>query len=208
MTDNRATALARDDMQFLTWEHPMVTGSLDMLLTEHRGKAAVSLLKNPKINAGTLLIEAIYTIDAVAPKYLQADRFLPTTVIRHLLDANGKNISQAISHEGLSQQCHKMDKPLSRKIVGSQKPLLDKLLKADEALAAKEAQGTIDGALEKMRREQAHELARLKALQAKNPAVRDEEIQALEAQTEALEKVLGEARCQLEAVRVIVAGGA
>ena len=37
--------------------------------------------------------------------------------------------------------------------------------------------------------------------------MRDEEIQALEAQTEALEKVLGEARCQLEAVRVIVAGG-
>ncbi|WP_290539132.1 MULTISPECIES: RNA polymerase-associated protein RapA [Alcanivorax] len=208
MTDDRATALARDDMQFLTWEHPMVTGSLEMLLTEHRGKAAVSLLKNPKINAGTMLIEAIYTIDAVAPKYLQADRFLPTTVIRHLLDANGKNISQAISHEGLSQQCHKMDKPLSRKIVGSQKPLLDKLLKADEARAAEEARGTIDQALEKMRQEQGHEIARLKALQAKNPAVRDEEIQALEAQTEALEKVLGEARCQLEAVRVIVAGGA
>ncbi len=55
--------------------------------------------------------------------------FLPTTVIRHLLDANGKNISQAISHDGLSQQCHKMDKPLSRKIVGSQKSLLEKLLK-------------------------------------------------------------------------------
>ena len=101
-----------------------------------------------------------------------------------------------------------MDKPLSRKIVGSQKPLLDKLLKADEARAVEEARGTIDGALEKMRQEQGHELARLKALQAKNPAVRDEEIQALEAQTEALEKVLGEARCQLEAVRVIVAGGA
>ncbi|WP_082904816.1 RNA polymerase-associated protein RapA, partial [Alcanivorax sp. HI0083] len=178
MTDNRATALARDDMQFLTWEHPMVTGSLEMMLTEHRGKAAVSLLKNPKIKAGTLLIEAIYTVDAIAPKQLQADRFLPTTVIRHLLDANGKNISQAISHDGLSQQCHKMDKPLSRKIVGSQKPLLEKLLKADETSASQEAESIIAAAQEKMRAEQAHELARLKALQAKNPAVRHEEVEA------------------------------
>ena len=207
MTDNRATALARDDMQFLTWEHPMVTGSLEMMLTEHRGKAAVSLLKNPKIKAGTLLIEAIYTVDAIAPKQLQADRFLPTTVIRHLLDGNGKNISQAISHDGLSQQCHKMDKPLSRKIVGSQKPLLEKLLKADEANASQEAESIIAAAQEKMRAEQAHELARLKALQATNPAVRHEEVEALEAQTHALEKCLSEARCQLEAVRIIVSGG-
>ena len=208
MTDDRATALARDDMQFLTWEHPMVTGSLEMLLGEHRGKAAVSLLKNPKIKAGTLLIEAIYTVDTIAPKHLQVDRFLPTSTIRHLLDANGKDISQAITHEGLSQQCHKMDKALSRKIVGSQKPLLEKLLKTDEARASQAARSIIDDALEKMRHEQDHELARLKALQAKNPAVRDDEIQALEAQTAQLEKYLGDARCQLEAVRVIVAGGA
>ena len=58
-----------------------------------------------------------------------------------------------------------------------------------------------------MRAEQAHELARLKALQAKNPAVRHEEVEALEAQTHALEKCLNEARCQLEAVRIIVSGG-
>ena len=58
-----------------------------------------------------------------------------------------------------------------------------------------------------MRAEQAHELARLKALQAKNPAVRHEEVEALEVQTHALEKCLSEARCQLEAVRIIVSGG-
>ncbi|MZR63755.1 RNA polymerase-associated protein RapA [Alcanivorax sp. DP30] len=207
MTDDRATALSRDDMQFMTWEHPMVTGSMEMLLGEHRGKAAVSLLKNPRIKAGTLLIEAIYTVESMAPRHLQADRFLPCTVIRHLLDANGKNISQAISHDGLSQQCHKMDKPLSRKIVSSQKDLLEKLLKANDAAAAQEAEGIIASALDAMRQEQGHELARLKALKAKNPAVREEEITAMEEQTAQLEKLLTNAQCQLNAVRIIVAGG-
>jgi ATP-dependent helicase HepA len=100
-----------------------------------------------------------------------------------------------------------MDKPLSRKIVGSQKALLEKLLKADDISASQEAESIITAAQQKMREKQAHELARLKALQAKNPAVRHAEIDALEDQTQALEKCLGEARCQLEAVRIIVAGG-
>ena len=178
-----------------------------MILGENRGKAAVSLLKNPRIKPGTLLIEAIYTVESMAPRYLQADRFLPCTVIRHLLDANGKNISQAISHEGLSQQCHKMDKALSRKIVSSQKTLLEKLLKANDVAARKEADDVVAAALIAMREEQNHELARLKALQAKNPAVRDEEITALEQQTAQLEKLIGDAQCQLNAVRVIVAAG-
>ncbi|WP_101675920.1 RNA polymerase-associated protein RapA [Alloalcanivorax mobilis] len=208
VTDRRATAIARDDMQFLTWEHPLVQGALDMILSENRGKASVSLLKNPKIKGGTLLVEAIYTIDYLAPKYLQADRFLPTTVIRHLLDGRGRNLAEAIGFEALCKQCHKMEKPLARKIVGSQKGLLESLLKQDEARASKESAGVIDAALTRMREHQRGELQRLQALRAKNPAVRAEEIDFLEAQTAALETHLSEARCRLEAVRVIVAGEA
>ena len=76
-----------------------------------------------------------------------------------------------------------------------------------EAKASAAARTVIEQAQIAMRAEQNHELARLKALQEKNPAVRDAEIEALEAQTAALEKALADARCQLESVRVIVAGG-
>ena len=97
---------------------------------------------------------------------------------------------------------------LARKIVGSQKGLLESLLKQDEARASKESAGVIDAALTRMREHQRGELQRLQALRAKNPAVRAEEIDFLEAQTAALETHLSEARCRLEAVRVIVAGEA
>lgn len=208
VTDRRALAIARDDMQFLTWEHPMVEGALDMILTETRGKASVSLLKNPKIKAGTLLVEAIYTLDYLAPRHLQADRFLPTTVIRHLLDGQGRNLAEAIGFEALCKQCRKMDKSLARKIVASQKELLEKLLKRDERHATEQGAQVVAEALARMREHQQRELQRLTALRAKNPAVRAEEIDFLEAQTAALETHLSEARCRLEAVRVIVAGDA
>jgi ATP-dependent helicase HepA len=206
VTDDRATALARDDMQFLTWEHPLVTGALDMILGSHRGKASVSLLKNPKVKAGTLLLELAYTVETVAPKHLQADRFLPVTTIRRLVDGRGRDLSAAISHEALCKQCHKLEKPLARKIVASQKALLEQLLKDDENKARGEADEIIQTALAAMREQQDLELRRLKALREKNPLVRDEEIDFLERQTAALETHLQDARYRLEAVRVIVAG--
>ena len=206
VTDDRATALARDDMHFMTWEHPMVTDSLDMVLHDHRGKAVVSLLKNPKIKPGTLLIEAIYRVDTVAPGHLQMDRFLPTTLIRRLLDAKGRDVSQAISHDKLNKQCHKIDKSLARKIIASQKALLEPLLKNDDAAAHTAAAPLIAAARERIEHDQQHEINRLKALRSKNPAVRLDEVTALEQQTLALHQHLDDARCQLDAIRVIVAG--
>ncbi len=206
VTDRRGTAIARDDMQFLTWEHPLVGGALDLILDEHRGKASVSLLKNPKIKAGTLLVEAVYTVEPVAPRHLQADRFLPVTTVRRLLDANGRDLSSAITHDALCRQCHKLEKPLARKIVASQKGLLEQLLKDDERNAAGQARAVIEQALAAMRDSQDQALRRLRALRDKNPLVREEEITYLERQTEALEERIGDARFRLEAVRVIVAG--
>lgn len=165
----------------------------------------MSLLKNPRIKAGTLLVEAIYTIDCLAPQHLQADRFLPATVIRHLLDGQGRDISQAIGFDALCRQCHRMEKPLARKIVSSQKAVLEKLLRNNEPRAVDQARQAIDNAQARMREHQQQELARLKALREKNPAVREEEIRFLERQSNALDEHLANAGCRLEAVRVIVA---
>ncbi|MDF1820371.1 MAG: RNA polymerase-associated protein RapA [Alcanivoracaceae bacterium] len=204
VTDHRATALSRDDMQYLTWEHPMVTGILDLLLSDTRGKACVSLLKNPRIKAGTLLLECLYTVDCIAPRALQAHRFLPMQVIRTMMDASGKDISHVIHHEALSKQCHKMEKGLARKVVSSQQDLLEKLLQSDHARAAEQAEPLINDALQRMAETQEQALNRLIQLREKNPAIPQGEIDFLNWQTEQLEQHLRDTRCQLDAVRIIV----
>ena len=42
-TFSREQALGRDDMHFLTWEHPMVSGAMDMVLGGEFGNAAVGV---------------------------------------------------------------------------------------------------------------------------------------------------------------------
>lgn len=206
ITDRRSLALARDDMQFLSWEHPMVEGALDLVLGDDHGKACVTLLKNKRIPAGTLLLEALYQIDIQAPRSLQAERFLPASMVRLLLDARGKDLSASIAHEALSKQCHKLDKALARKIVASQRDMLEKLLRDGETMVQSQATALLDQASRTMQAEQAEELRRLQDLRRRNPAIRDEEIAFLQQRGDILATALQQAHCQLAAVRIIVVG--
>ena len=206
VTDHRPTALARDDMQFLTREHPLFTGALEMVLEGHRGKACVCLLQNPKLPAGTLLVEALYRLECPAPRHLQVERFLPRGMLRTLINVEGRNLSDTVSHEALSRQCRKMDRKLARKVVSSQKERLRELLRGDHEIADERAAGLIDDALSAMHAEQEHELRRMEHLRQRNADIPEAEVEAIRERTDALARHLAEARCQLDAVRVIVVG--
>jgi ATP-dependent helicase HepA len=71
ITYDRAQALSREDMQFLTWEHPMVQGGMDLVLSGSMGNTAVALIKNKALKPGTVLLELLYVSEVVAPRSLQ-----------------------------------------------------------------------------------------------------------------------------------------
>ncbi len=78
ITFDREVALAREDAQFITWEHPLIRNGLDLILSGDTGSSTISLLKNKALPVGTLLVELIYVVEAQAPKQLQLNR-LPAT---------------------------------------------------------------------------------------------------------------------------------
>ncbi len=205
VTYDREKALSRDDIQFLTWEHPMVNGAIDLVLSEDKGNASVCILKNKAIKAGTVLMEVIYHVESVAPKYLQAQRFLPFTTIRILTDTNGNNLAEKVNHENLSRQCHKLAKTTSRQILKSEANTLRKMLESADKKADKKADKILSNVVYSMKEIQQEELDRLLSLKKKNPNIRQDEFDFLENQTQLLEKYLSETQLQLEAVRVIVA---
>jgi len=75
ITFDRERALVREDMQFMTWDHPLVTGVFDLLLGSEKGNCSVE----PGAPPG---LEAVYLLECVAPLRLHVDRFLPPTPIR------------------------------------------------------------------------------------------------------------------------------
>ncbi|PCI71788.1 MAG: RNA polymerase-associated protein RapA [Gammaproteobacteria bacterium] len=204
-TFDRTTALSRDDMHFLTWEHPMVIGAIDLILNENKGNASVCILKNKGIKAGTILIESLFKLESIAPKYLQAQRFLPFTCIRLLMNDKGANLANNVSHDQLSSQCKKLDKVNARLVLKSEEKTVKAILNKAKLLAEKSGNEIILKTLESMKQEQTDEVSRLESLKKINPNVRPEEITYLNRQTELLEKYIGETEVKLESVRVIVA---
>lgn len=201
---NREKALAREDIEFLTWEHPMIVETMDMVASTELGNAAIATLKLKGIPAGTLLLETIYTINCVAPRALQLERFLPVSPIRILVDSRGKDLAGIVPHERLNDLCEKVKKPTALAIIKQVREQVEEKMQHAAGLAAQQMNAILKDAEKTMREQLLGELQRLQALAAVNPSIRDEEIEHLRVRTEQCSAHIGHANLQLQALRLII----
>lgn len=204
LTFDRDTALSREDVQFVSWEHPIVRGGIDLLLSENIGTTAVSLLKNKALPVGTLFVELIYTIDAQAPKSSGIHRFLPQTPVRLLLDANGNDLSANVEFESFHRQLSPVNRHLGSKMVNSVQAQVHQLIEKSEPFAEKALSEIQTTAHQEMETELKQALARLEALKTVNPNIRDDELDALRDQISTLSHHIQHAQVDLDALRLIV----
>jgi ATP-dependent helicase HepA len=204
ITFDRETALSREDMHLISWEHPMIEGGMDLLMTEGVGTSAVSLLRNKALPVGTLLLELIYVVDAQAPKRSGIGRFLPKTPIRLMMDAKGNDLSSQVEFEGFHRQLSPVNRQLANKLVTSVQGEIVKLIKASETFIEQKVDAVRQQANQEMQHSLNSELERLQALKAVNPTIRDEELEVLEQQIQELSAYIAQAQYQLDSLRVIV----
>lgn len=204
ITFDRDTALSREDMNFISWEHPMIQGGIDLLMSEGVGTSAVSLLKNKALPVGTLLLELIYVVDAQAPKRSGISRFLPQTPIRLMMDARGNDLSAQVEFESFNRQLSPVNRHLASKLVTSVQNDVHSLIAASESQVVIRVEAIREQAQKEMQSSLNGELERLLALKAVNPNIRDEEISAIEEQINELSGYIGKAQFQLDSLRLIV----
>ncbi|OEE79883.1 RNA polymerase-associated protein RapA [Vibrio genomosp. F6] len=204
ITFDRETALSREDMNFISWEHPMIQGGIDLLMSEGVGTSAVSLLKNKALPVGTILLELIYLVDAQAPKRSGISRFLPPTPIRLMMDARGNDLSAQVEFESFNRQLSPVNRHLGSKLVASVQNDVYKLISLGEAQVVERVEAIREQAQQDMQSNLNGELERLQALKAVNPNIRDEELEAIETQIQELTGYIGKAQVQLDSLRMIV----
>jgi ATP-dependent helicase HepA len=197
VTCDRARALVREDVQFLTWDHPLVTGALDLLLGSEKGNS--SFAQWPDAAVSGLYLEAIYLLECIGPPRLHLDRFLPPTPLRVFIDQRG-NESDVPSLLKNGDARALLEHPELRR------ELLPALMQRAEAIANNRAPAIVAKARREMSDQLASEIARLKELQKVNRAVRAEEIELLVEQHRALDQHLAGARLRLDAIRLIQRG--
>ncbi|GAB6042671.1 RNA polymerase-associated protein RapA [Endothiovibrio diazotrophicus] len=200
VTFERDDALAHEDREFLTWEHPMVRGAMELLTGSDQGATAITVVKSSRIEPGTLLLELVYVAECPAPPELEIGRFLPPTALRLLLDGRGRDLTEQLPHHALQGESQRRNRDLAKAVVQSQTPRLRQLLERGALLAQRAADREAARAKEEAARTFDAELARLRALGA--PA--REERETLEATREAVASQLDHTRLRLDAARLII----
>jgi ATP-dependent helicase HepA len=200
-TMDRATALARDDLLYLRADHPLLLGAQDLMLSSESGNAA--FLVEDALPARTVLLEAVFVLECVADRRLNAARFLPPTPLRCVVDTR-MQLRPDFSPSPRAMQ-RAADRPVDllkyRKILAT---LLPPMLKRAAQAAEADSRAPIDAACQRAETLLGREVARLEALMQVNPAVHPEEVAALRGELDALRIALPAARARLDALRLVV----
>ena len=203
-TCDRRRALSREDVRFLTWDHPLVTGAMELLLGAETGNCAFAAL--PTANDRTMLLELIFVLEAIAAPQLHVDRFLPPTPIRLFVSHKLVDVTGAFLDSSWEQKLEKGSpyKLLENADIAQRK--LPAMFQTGTELAEIRASVLRESALNEMNHLLGHEVQRLQTLALVNDHVRPQEIQLALAQQQALAATLQQARLRLDAVRLIWKG--
>ncbi len=205
VTFDRIKALSREDLSFVSWEHPMVSEAIEMVLKSEIGNTCITTIEMDGIEPGTILLETFSSISSIAPKHLQIDRYLPITPLRTLISKDRKDYSKLLTLKKLNIINMKIDRQTSHAIIKQIKAeletMIDFAMKFSQSKLPKvkeEAQQRVDNLL-------TNEIERLKQLRKNNASIRKEEIEFFEEQLHACKEVIANAKYELQAARLIIA---
>lgn len=204
VTVNRGCALAREDMQFMTWEHPMVIAAMDLVLSSDTGNAVVSVVKHRGLKAGQFLLECLFIVECSAPAELQIGRFLPATPIRILIDQHQQDLTDIIEHQSLVETGANFDKNQVIAFLNHQRLPISKLLNSAEQKAQAKMQLLIADSVKLMLESLTAEVKRLSRLKKLNPSIKSEEIEQLKDFVMLAHENIQAAQLRLDAVRFVI----
>ncbi len=194
VTYNRHHALSRPAITLLSWDHPMVQGAMDLILSGERGGCSVA--RSDAFDG--VRLRAVYVVEVISSHSLEIERFLPPTPIVVTVDPAGCLDDEAVAVSGDGEPWWVTEnEPLKRELIPEM--LISARKEADRMLPdiQNQAESDLQACL-------GTEIARLRELQAINDHVRPEEIESAEAQLSLFASEIQSARIRLDAVQLIV----
>jgi len=206
ITFDRETALVHEDRFFMSWEHPMVSGVMDMVFEGEHGNVAFSIIKNKNFKTGTVLLEMLFVVQCIAPPHIQIDRFMPAQLIRLVMDKDNIDHSDKISFAQCKSLVSNIDTHTCQQIVASHRGNLRKIIAQAESQLSQNIPAIIDIADKQIEEQLGEQISRLRSLQKTNPNVRDDEIKQLADENDQLLEYIQHPQLRLDALRLIIAG--
>lgn len=201
VTFDRKRALNREEISFITWDHPMVRGVIDMILSSKIGNTSFGILRGTGSSA--ILLEVFFVLETVGVQNIHVDRFLPNTPLRVVVDHLENDVTALYPVETFDQQLipAQIDDLIQHEAL--METILPNMIKAATKFAETLGTKEISNGLYKMNLTLDHEISRLKSLHKKNSHIRPEEIQIAIEEKKTLDSLIRDARIRLDALQLI-----
>jgi ATP-dependent helicase HepA len=201
ITFDRSSAMSNEQMTFISWDHPLVSTCIDLMLDGEQGSSSFGQILGTAAQAG-LVAECTFLLEPVCPVSLGADRFLPPTPIRVVVDHVGNNIKPNFEDTKVREG--------NRKWLRSKVEILKRMVpimrEAAEKLAEKDAVKNRKAAGKKMEKVLEDTIDRLERLKRLGHPVRESEITEAQNERDALRVHLAKSRLRLDSIRLSAIG--
>ncbi len=204
ITFDRNTALKHEDVDYVTWEHPMVTAVIEMITGNELGNTAVSLIKHKAIKSGSMLVECLFVIDYAAPKYYKMGQYFPKKQIHIVIDNNAKDISALFTNQDIYLSHEPVSKAAANQLVISMSTLINVLLEKSTALANAQLISILNTSHKNVNTKMDFEVDRLTTLKKLNPNIREDEVEHLHETKNKMRDYINNVTLRLDATRIII----
>jgi ATP-dependent helicase HepA len=204
ITYDRPTALVREDAEFVTVDHPMVIGSIDLFLSSDQGTTSFMVWNGP--GAQDILLESIYVIECVAPAHLNSERFLSPSPVRLVINHTGEDVTKICSFERLRVHCTNGPASLFHALCATKNAVISRMFDISARCAHELSLPVITDAIKAMRTMLDKEIGRMQFLLDRNGVSARNEIECLAREKTDLGKYLAASTVRLDAVRIICKG--
>jgi ATP-dependent helicase HepA len=199
-TCHRGQALEREDLEFLSWEHPVVKGAMELLTGSDHGNAAAAIWPGAPFDGW--LAEAVFVVECVAPPRLFVDRFLPPTPVHVIVDHGLREASDELRAtlraarlaEGHADALGRDPELVER---------AQRMIGRGREIARDRISSIVDGAAELARSTLDREVDRLVALSEVNDQISKRELELARMERERMLEVIRGARPRLDSVRLV-----
>ncbi|MBT3980900.1 MAG: RNA polymerase-associated protein RapA [Bacteriovoracaceae bacterium] len=201
ITYNRQKALQREDLTFLSWDHPMVLGTIEFIESSLIGQVSAS--KWVDETRDDLYFELIFTLECLAPKKFGPDRYFAPEIMRVLIDHQGKDITRSLQKIKLDQLVGPANQSQTESLSNLPKDALNALLKMGKSIAEKKAKQIRSHFYKEVQKSIHLEKDRLEGLLKKGAAISEKEISFTKEKEKVLLSSIDSSIVKLDAIRVI-----
>ncbi|RZO15394.1 MAG: RNA polymerase-binding ATPase [Verrucomicrobiaceae bacterium] len=201
ITFDRSSAMSNEQMTFISWDHPLVSTCIDLMLDGEQGSSSFGQILGTAAQAG-LVAECTFLLEPVCPVSLGSDRFLPPTPIAVVVDHGGNDIKPNFD----ATKVREGNRKWLRSKIEILKKMVPVMIEAAEKLAEKDAVKNRKVAGKKMEKVLEDTIDRLERLKRLGHPVRESELTEAQNERDALRVHLAKSRLRLDSIRLSAIG--